>query len=386
MGFMRSCSIVFLLVMACGTNTSGDGDDDPGADAGVPGTCSSAADCSSDVPLCNPDGVCVQCVSSADCSADAPICGNGSCEAACAGDQVSANFVTVPSDIIWVVDQSGSMDQETDHVQEQINNFVALIDQSNIDYRVVMIASTGGSNSICVPSPLGGANCGNNTQFRLVNQRIGSHDALSQTISRYSLYSDFLRPEAIKHFVYVTDDNANTSAANFTNSLEALQPAGMFANRKIHGIYAFGNGTTGCTGTFGTGAAEGTVYTTLISQTAGASGVICDDDWTQVFDDITQAVISGSQVSCSIAVPAAPDGQTLDPNLVNVNYLMSGQPPGETLPRVQTAGDCGSAGGWYYDDNAAPTSITLCPDSCTAIQQDPGASVKLELGCAADLF
>jgi hypothetical protein len=65
---------------------------------------------------------------------------------------------------------------------------------------------------------------------------------------------------------------------------------------------------------------------------------------------------------------------------------MSGQPPGETLPRVQASADCGSTGGWYYDDNVAPTSITLCPESCTSIQQDPGASVKLELGCASDLF
>jgi hypothetical protein len=383
---LRSSSsilISFVFVAACGGKNTGD--DDPGVDAN--GACATADDCGADSPICNPNGVCVQCEVSADCPADSPICSSAACEAACTGDEVTANFIAIPSDIIWVVDQSGSMDQETVHVQTQINNFVALIDQSNIDYRVVMIATTGGSNSICVPAPLGGASCGNNTQFRLVNQRIGSHDGPQQSISRYSLYSDFLRPESMKHFVFVTDDESNISAASWTSQLAALQPAGMFSNLKVHGIYAFGSGTSqGCSGAFGNGAAEGDVYTALIAQTAGAAGVICNDDWTQVFTDITQAVISGSQVSCSLAMPAAPEGKTIDPALVNVKYLSGGVGPGETLPQVATAADCTAAGGWYYDDNAAPTLITLCPDTCAAVQLDAEANVKVDLGCTTGIF
>jgi hypothetical protein len=389
---LRTSSILFaaVIVTACGGDPGTGGDDDPTVDASPgPVGCTSAADCGSDLPICDPNGVCVQCMSSADCSADKPICGSGVCEASCAGDEVNANFITVPSDIIWVVDQSGSMDQETDHVQAQINNFVNIIDASNIDYRVVMIAATGGSNAICVPGPLASTNpaCGNNTRFRLVNQRIGSHDALSQTTTRYNLYSDFLRPEAMKHFVFVTDDNSNVSATTFLTNLGNLQPAGMFDNRKFHGIYAFGNGTAqGCTGAFGSGAAEGTVYTTLVTQSSGARGVICNDDWNQVFTDITAAVISGSQVSCSMAMPAAPAGQTIDPSRVNVKYLMGGVAPGVALPKVDTAADCTASGGWYYDDNTAPTTITLCPATCTSVQQDTAANVKLELGCATGIF
>jgi hypothetical protein len=388
----RSSSTLFALVIvtACGAKDPGGsaGDDDPGVDAPGPTPgCSSATDCSAGTPLCDPNGVCVQCMSNADCSTDSPICNGSTCEASCAGEEVAANFVTIPSDIIWVVDQSGSMNQETSFVQTQINNFVGLIDQSGIDYRVVMIAATSGSNSICVPAPLGGASCGNNTQFRLVNQRIGSHDALAKAVSKYSSYSDFLRPEAQKHFVFVTDDNATgTTAATFNSGLDALLPAGMFTNRKVHGIYAFGNGTTGCTGNFGNGAAEGTQYTTLVTQTGGARGVICNDDWSQVFTDITAAVISGSQVSCDIAMPAAPAGQTIDPGKVNVKYLMGGVAPGVGLPNVATAADCTAAGGWYYDDNTTPTNITLCPTTCTDIQADSAANVKLELGCATGIF
>lgn len=389
---LRTSSLLFsvAVVTACGGTEPGTtGDDDPQVDAPVaPTGCSTAADCGAESPICDPNGVCVQCMTSADCPSDKPICGGSTCEASCAGEEVNASFVTVPSDIIWVVDQSGSMNQETAHVQSQINNFVDIIAASSIDYRVVMIARSTGTNKICVPGPLGGTNCGNNTNFRLVNQVIGSHDALAKTLSTYSQYSDFLRENSMKHFVFVTDDNATgTVASNFVTGLDALQPTGMFANRKFHAIYAFGNGlSTGCTGAFGTGAAEGTQYTTLVTNSGGARGVICNDDWTQVFDDITQAVISGSQVSCSMNVPAAPEGQTLDPNRVNVKYLEGGVGPGTALPKVNAAADCTASGGWYYDDNTAPTTITLCPTTCTTVQNDTAANVKLELGCATNLF
>jgi hypothetical protein len=385
-----SAVCLVLAIGACGGNNGngggGGGDDDPGADAAVGPMCSSDSDCASDFPICNDVGSCVQCETSADCSDDKPVCGNGTCQASCAGDQIAADFVTMPSDIIWVVDQSGSMDEETAYVQSQINSFVNLIAASNIDYRVTMIAiSDSGSNRICVPSPLSNGSCGNNTNFRLVNQRIGSHDGPSRFISRYSSYSDFLRLDSQKHIIFVTDDESSISATSFTTMLGSLQPQGMFANYKVHAIYAYGNGTNGCDGAFGEGAAEGTVYTTLVANTGGARGVICNNDWTTVFNDITAAVISGSQVACELNVPAPATG-TLDPNQVNVKYQMGGQPPGVTLPQVADAAACTGSGGWYYDVPSAPTKITLCPSTCADVQADSQANVSVELGCATQIF
>lgn len=348
--------------------------------------CTSDSDCASEVPICNDVGSCVQCETSADCSDDLPVCGNGTCQASCAGDSIAADFVTRPSDIIWVVDQSGSMDQETQYVQSQINSFASLISASSIDYRVTMIAGTSGSNAICVPAPLSNGSCGNDTNFRLVNQRIGSHDGPSRLLTTYSLYSDFLRADSQKHIIFVTDDNSTMTAANFTSMLGALQPTGMFANYKVHGIYAYGNGqASGCTGAFGAGAADGTVYTTLITDSGGTRGVICNNDWTQVFNDITAAVISGSQVSCELNVPSPAQGM-LDPNLVNVSYQAGGQPPGVTLSQVPDAGACTASGGWYYDNPTAPTKITLCPSTCTDVQADPLANVSVDVGCATQIF
>lgn len=375
---------------ACGGPDSGAAGSDGGTEGAAPDAseaCASADDCGADRPICTSGGVCVECETSADCPTEFPVCGDHSCQASCAGDEVAADLVALPSDIIWIVDQSGSMTQETANVQTNINSFVSLIGASHVDFRVVMIATKTGSNAICVPEPLGGASCGNNTQFRLVNQRVASHNGPALLLSTYAMYSDFLRPNAVKHLVFVTDDNSDMTAANFTSGIAGLQPAGVFANMRIHGIYAFGNGqATGCTGAFGTGAADGTVYTTLIQQTGGAAGVICTGDWSQVFNDITAAVVAGSQVSCELAMPTPPRNQSLDPAKVNVKYQIGGVAPGETLPQVQSANECSVAGGWYYDDNVAPTSVTMCPATCSAIQGDPMANVSIEFGCATQLF
>lgn len=372
-----------LFLVACG-GSSGGGDDTtdmtPDAFEEPVNGCTSADECDPSAPICTASGSCVECETSEQCPIDRPVCGNGSCAAACAGTEVTADFVQLPVDIIWVVDQSGSMDQETQYVQAKINDFVTLINASNIDYRVIMMAAPSGSNAICVPGPLGGTSCGNNTRFRLANQRIGSTDGPSRVTSQYGLYSDFLRPDATKHFVFVTDDNSAMTATNFTNAVNALQPAGMFTGFKVHAIYAYGqNTTTGCSGPFGTGARLGTVYTTLVTNTGGARGVICQDDWNTVFTDITTAIVSGSQVACELAIPAAPEGETIDLNKVNVKYQSGAT--STTLMHVPTANDC-TAGGWHYDDNTNPTKIMLCASTCSSVQQDADANLKIELGCS----
>jgi len=381
-GLARCLSLLLLLFTACGSGrVGGGGGGGPDADSSG-GACTTSAQCGGATPICSAGGTCVQCVTSADCPADLPLCSASACVAGCTGTAVTADFVKLPSDIIWVVDQSGSMNQETAYVQQKINDFASLIDASGVDYHVVMIADPNASNSICVPPPLGGPSCGNNTRFRLVPVKVHSHDGPQLAVTDYSMYSDFLRPDATKHFVFVTDDNSAMSAAAFTQAVLALPPAGMFDGFKVHAIYAYGTpGGQGCTGPFGTGAAEGTVYTELVAQTGGARGIICTGDWTQVFHDITQAVVAGAQVSCDLTIPPPPAGQTLDPTKVNVRYLPGGTPPGQTIPNVPDAASCGAGGGWYYDNNASPTTITLCPSSCTAVQNDATASLQVEFGC-----
>ncbi len=185
--------------------------------------------------------------------------------------------ISAPADIIWAVDQSGSMNQETAYVQQKINDFANQIAGSNIDYHVVMIAQTTGGNAICVPPPLSGGGCGDGPRFRLVNQYVDSNDALDRIIDQYPKYQDFLRIDAVKHFVVVSDDNPTdspiNSAAAFTGAIANLQPPGMFAKWKFHSIFAFGAiPVVGCIGVFGTGALYGTILEQLVNADRRSSG------------------------------------------------------------------------------------------------------------------
>ena len=56
----------------------------------------------------------------------------------CAASRVEAERELRPVDIVWVIDSSGSMDEEANRVQTNLNNFAGEIANAGIDdYRVV---------------------------------------------------------------------------------------------------------------------------------------------------------------------------------------------------------------------------------------------------------
>lgn len=83
--------------------------------------------------------------------------------------------------------------------------------------------------------------------------------------------------------------------------------------------------------------------------------------------------IAGQIVSCDYGLPTPPAGQTLDLNLINAIYTSAGVD--QVLPRVPDGQPCTS--GWQVVGD----QITLCPDTCSLIQNDPGASFELLFGC-----
>jgi hypothetical protein len=91
--------------------------------------------------------------------------------------------------------------------------------------------------------------------------------------------------------------------------------------------------------------------------------------------------IQKSVLSCTFQVPQPSQG-VLNPDLVKVEYSPGGQPPVQELPRVDSAAQCTGAG-WYYefDANNNPTKIILCPSSCTTVQADTNAAVKIRIAC-----
>jgi len=94
--------------------------------------------------------------------------------------------------------------------------------------------------------------------------------------------------------------------------------------------------------------------------------------------------IQESVLSCSYAMPESPDpNQSIDPTQVNIDFTPGDGSPKVTLDQVGDASKCGSNGTeWYYDDPSSPQAILLCPETCTKVQSDDKAKIKVVLGCA----
>jgi hypothetical protein len=99
----------------------------------------------------------------------------------------------------------------------------------------------------------------------------------------------------------------------------------------------------------------------------------------ELIDDLNQ--LHGAALACTYQIPAAPMGMTVDFTLVNV--VLKPQKGGElVIPNVPDAAACPASGdAWYYDDEASPTEIIMCPATCAAFSMDTGGEVDVALGC-----
>jgi hypothetical protein len=346
--------------------------------------------------------------------------------AACAVATETAKVEYQPVDIIWVVDNSPSMKLAVDTVTTGINDFANVISGMMHDYRIIMLSLrseknpvTIGSNdyyAVCVPPPLAAPACGNSTRFFHSNVNIRSVQPLEQLLGTlgqtdgYKLgesrggepWKQQLRPGAAKTIVLISDDNSRLTAKQFqtfaggTNpySTATLPPGildaswgGLFDGFTFSAIYGWGSDTNpsvACTYPNGMmPPSAGPTYTELVQQTKGVRARICDDatTWKTFFQTVAQAVVHGSKLTCDLGLPTPSQG-TLDPGLVNVTI---DGPAGQiTLKKVGGAGGC-TAGGWYYDDDANPQHVILCPSSCDVAQQQVtapgGGAIHVHFGC-----
>jgi hypothetical protein len=93
------------------------------------------------------------------------------------------------------------------------------------------------------------------------------------------------------------------------------------------------------------------------------------------------ANVSNSKLACEYALPPAPSGnEKLDLTEVQVTYTTPGDASTEEIPVISGIDACTDAknGGWYYDNPSDPTSILVCP--CTCSRFDAGR-VDVRVGC-----
>ena len=55
----------------------------------------------------------------------------------------------------------------------------------------------------------------------------------------------------------------------------------------------------------------------------------------------------------------------------------------QEFAKATTNTQCGSNLGWYFDDNAAPKHVLMCPSACELVKT--GGSIDLGFGCAPSI-
>ena len=292
----------------------------------------------------------------------------------CAAVSEMAMQTLQPADIIFVVDNSGSMDFEAGQIQQQMNGFSQLITMSGVDPRVVLISSyPDDGNGICIAPPLGGGACpgsdDNPPTYTHVDRQVGSHDAFEAILETLPQWQGVLRPDSSKHIVVVTDDESNMDWQSFDTQFGALVPGYVFHSVVCH---------TDCPDA----ADIGSEYIQLSALTAGVAADLCDQDFNSVFSVLSTQVVAGSQLSCEFQIPPPPEGMDFDPDLVNVEFD-DGMGGTLSLGRVDSPAECANVvDGWYYDNAADPTMVILCEQTCTKVQGTMNGSVSVVFGCA----
>ncbi|HVU04914.1 MAG TPA: hypothetical protein VHE30_24355 [Polyangiaceae bacterium] len=290
------------------------------------------------------------------------------------------------ADIIFVIDSSGSMFDETTGIQQNMNTFSSFITGTGIDAHVVVVGAAGPPllgfippYGVCVAPPLGsGAACPGDTNppvYTHIIDNVDSHNALGELINTYPQWSGALRADASKHFVVVTDDAANptpteqdfTSFFNqqFAGALWRFD--GVFCGPQSTGVNCSGNGVT---------------YLDLVTQTGGIYSDLAAPDWNAIFQNLGQGVVADAKpVDCEWTIPPPPDGSTFNANKVNVEFTPTSGVV-ETIYGVANQGECQDpVGGWFFDDPNAPSKVIACPASCTKMQADQNARVDVVFGC-----
>ena len=406
---IKRTALTALVLLACGCAPVGEGDTFDGEGNGSDGASAQGSGGSSGVVEGGGDN------------------GQGSTTAIdneCTGVNTAADANV---DIIFIIDNSGSMSDEIAKVRSNINqNFLSIIGASNLGWNLVMVTSRQGSptnlgaEQICVDSPPAGPNCGDNPpQFRHVHCEVQSSDALTSGAFTYlgepppwyannpnngmmslcgkmtipgllalpmqwdqKTWGSYVREQVTKVFVIVTDDSSEVSAQEFDTW--ALSQGNMFGSAQdrkyiVHSIVGMTTGSPGmaCSGGGNSAETAGPIYQELSSITGGLTASICENDWSPIFNNIANDIVT--TLGCEYPVPAPPEGETLDPDEVNVLYTPRGGGPTEFIPRDNTAPCDAGANGWQW--NAAKDTILLCGEACERVKGDPEGNVEIKFGC-----
>lgn len=338
-------------------------------------------------------------------------------EQACESISDEASLSKKPVDIIMVIDNSCSMSVEIEAVENNVNqNFAQIIEQSGVDYRVILIAKHGSasaSQSVCIKAPLSGTSCNpipaqpvNGARFFHYDIEISSTNSLTRAIDTYDTtdvhnfapggWSSWLRPGSIKTFIEITDDLSSITADAFESQLFALPPLGTFGDAQqrnyifhsIIGIVPNSPATAAWQPTdpkqsvkCGSAARAGPQYEDLSIRTGGLRFPVCETgSYDAVFQAAAQDVIASAEIACEFTPAAPPTGQVYD--RAYIEYTPGNMGPVELFFQVADPSACDANG---FTKDASTGKITLCPATCAKVKADETAKLTVLYACSSTI-
>ena len=199
-------------------------------------------------------------------------------------------------DVLWVVDDSGSMNRFQTNLASNIGLFVATFMATGADYHMSVITT-----SDFLPSPLitsydpdpagtlashvmvGISGSGNEKGIMMSSRALTSATSLGPG-------STFFREDSTLVVIYVSDepDHSDGGWASYLTFFDTIKPAGQFIPYGVIGDYP-----AGCVNTSGYGSAQfGAGYWDLIDYYGGDWYSICASDWGVQLQNLADALTS----------------------------------------------------------------------------------------------
>ncbi|MET0283753.1 MAG: vWA domain-containing protein [Polyangiales bacterium] len=266
-------------------------------------------------------------------------------------------------DVIFVIDTSGSMSDERDKVRANLAAFMADFESTPADMHVVVVTE-GDPASATV----------DRSKYRFVNARVDSKLLYTVAGATLPLYADSLRPNAVTHMIFISDDNDIFPGDAFKAAMEDT----LGHPFTFHAIVGTPQG--GCSG-LSFGGAIGTNYTSLAEATGGMNLEICTEDYSEVFGQLKNGIVDGVPLPCDYTLAEAQGGD-FDATKVQMVHTPEGGEPSQ-FPKASSREACGDKPGWHYDDETNPTTVNLCPAACEAVRT--GGTIQIVLGCPPDI-
>ena len=206
------------------------------------------------------------------------------------------------SDILWVVDNSCSMEDEQGYLGDDFSTFYSIINNAGVDYHISVVTTDdedfqGATYKVIDDTTPNGAaqfaaNCAVGTTGYMYEKGLQyGYDGLVKAEAGTYPNSNFWRDDAGLRVVYVSDEP--DQSGSWSQYLSWYQGMKLNPDHVILSAICGTNGyqATSCTGPGGS-ADPGLGYVEVANATGGVLGTICDADWSTVLANLGWIAIS----------------------------------------------------------------------------------------------